>query len=151
MIAALRLTLLFLAVMTAVAGHTAGRRICRDRRWAWALLPVSGSSARWMSLRSRRGELEAALAVGLSPRHAALLVCREPAADSLIPVPDQTRPVGLVTLPGAFVGMLLGGASPIQAGAVQLLVLVGLLAVQALAVLITVELVAVGCFPLIAV
>jgi putative ABC transport system permease protein len=59
---------------------------------------------------------------------------------------DQTRSVGLVTLPGAFVGMLLGGASPLQAGAVQLLVLVGLLAVQALAVLLTVQLVATGRF-----
>ncbi|WP_254394154.1 ABC transporter permease, partial [Streptomyces buecherae] len=32
--------------------------------------------------------------------------------------------------PGAFVGMLLGGASPVQAGAVQLFVLVALMAVQ---------------------
>ena len=54
---------------------------------------------------------------------------------------DQTRTVGLVTLPGAFVGMLLGGASPLQAAAVQLLVLVALLLVQALAVVTTVELV----------
>jgi len=40
---------------------------------------------------------------------------------------DQTRTVGLVTLPGAFVGTLLGGATPLQAAAVQLVVLVGLL------------------------
>ena len=73
-------------------------------------------------------------------------MCRERAADALIPVLDQTRSVGLVTLPGAFVGMLLGGASPVQAGAVQLLVLVGLLAVQTVAVLITIELVAAGRF-----
>jgi putative ABC transport system permease protein len=42
--------------------------------------------------------------------------------------------------------MLLGGASPVQAGAVQLLVLVGLRAVECLATLITVELVAAGRF-----
>ena len=54
---------------------------------------------------------------------------------------DQTRTVGLVTLPGAFVGMLLGGATPVQAGAVQLLVLVLLLAVETVAVAVTVELV----------
>ncbi|MFI6743032.1 ABC transporter permease [Nonomuraea sp. NPDC050451] len=29
-----------------------------------------------------------------------------------MPALDQTRTVGLVTLPNAFVGMLLGGASP---------------------------------------
>lgn len=185
-IASLPLTLLFLGVMTAVAGRTAGGRICRGRRWSWALLPVLGGTAPLLAglvaaavvplrgialipiggiliggamtattlagrraldeLRSRRGELDAALAVGLLPRQAALLVCRERAADALIPVLDQTRSVGLVTLPGAFVGMLLGGASPVQAGAVQLLVLVGLLAVQTVAVLITIELVAAGRF-----
>ncbi|MGH8826491.1 MAG: ABC transporter permease, partial [Jiangellaceae bacterium] len=53
-----------------------------------------------------------------------------------------TRTVGLVTLPGAFVGMLLGGASPVDAGAVQLFVLVALLAVESIAVLVTIELVA---------
>lgn len=49
--------------------------------------------------------------------------------------------LGLVTLPGAFVGMLLAGASPVQAGAVQVFVLVALLAVEALSVALTVELV----------
>jgi putative ABC transport system permease protein len=62
----------------------------------------------------------------------------------LIPILDQTRTVGLVTLPGAFVGMLLGGASPIDAGAVQLFVLVALLAVEAIAVVLVAELVARG-------
>jgi putative ABC transport system permease protein len=52
--------------------------------------------------------------------------------------------VGLVTLPGAFVGMLLGGASPVEAGAVQLFVLVALLAVEAIAVVLVTEAVARG-------
>lgn len=47
---------------------------------------------------------------------------------------DQTRTVGLVTLPGAFVGVLLGGGTPAQAGAAQVLVLCGLLATQAIVV-----------------
>ncbi|MEV1333240.1 ABC transporter permease [Micromonospora costi] len=54
----------------------------------------------------------------------------------------QTRTVGLVTLPGAFVNVLLGGASAVTAGVTQLFVLVGLLAVEVVAVVITVELVA---------
>ncbi|MEV6371796.1 ABC transporter permease [Micromonospora musae] len=95
-------------------------------------------------LTGRRGEVEAALALGLSPRDAVLLVCRAAAAQALIPALDQTRTVGLVTLPGAFVGVLLGGASPIEAGVTQLFVLVGLLAVEAVAVVLTVELVARG-------
>jgi putative ABC transport system permease protein len=95
-------------------------------------------------LRSRHGEYEAALALGLQPRDAALEICRQSAGQALVPGMDQTRTVGLVTLPGAFVGMLLGGAGPVQAGVTQLVVLIGLLAAQGIAVLITVELVAAG-------
>ncbi|PZF82682.1 ABC transporter permease [Jiangella anatolica] len=95
-------------------------------------------------LETRRGEVEAALSVGLLPRDAALEIARPQAATALIPALDQTRTVGLVVLPGAFVGMLIGGADPIQAGAVQLFVLIGLLAVETAAVALTIELVARG-------
>ncbi|MDL4773249.1 MULTISPECIES: ABC transporter permease [Thermomonosporaceae] len=95
-------------------------------------------------LRTRRGEYEGGLALGLMPRDAALEVCRPAVALALVPVLDQTRTVGLVTLPGAFVGVLLGGADPVQAGATQLLVLIGLLAIESAAVLITLELAATG-------
>jgi putative ABC transport system permease protein len=98
------------------------------------------------ALRTRHGEYEAALSIGLLPRDSALLIARPDASLALVPGLDQTRTVGLVTLPGAFVGMLLGGASPLQAAAVQLVVLVALLLVQAVAVLVTVELVARGYF-----
>ena len=98
------------------------------------------------ALKTRHGEYEAALSIGLLPRDSALLVARDDAALALVPGLDQTRTVGLVTLPGAFVGMLLGGASPLQAAAVQLVVLVALLLVQSIAVLATVELVARGSF-----
>ncbi|GIF20560.1 putative ABC transport system permease protein [Actinoplanes tereljensis] len=93
-------------------------------------------------LRNRHGEYEAALALGFLPRDAALEVCRPTAGQALVPALDQTRTVGLVTLPGAFVGVLLGGGSAVQAGATQLLVLVALLAVEAIAIAVTVELVA---------
>lgn len=92
-------------------------------------------------LHQRRGEFEAALALGLSTRDAALLVTRPTANQALVPVLDQTRTVGLVTLPGAFVGVLLGGGDPIQAGVTQLVVLVSLLAIEAVAVLVTIELI----------
>jgi ABC-type uncharacterized transport system, permease component len=95
-------------------------------------------------LESRRGEVEAALSLGFLPRDAAMEIARPTAAQALVPAMDQTRTVGLVTLPGAFVGMLLGGATPVQAGAVQLLVLLMLLAVQTVAVALTVELVCRG-------
>lgn len=95
-------------------------------------------------LETRRGEVEAGLALGLGEREARLEVARRAASDALLPGLDQTRTVGLVTLPGAFVGMLLGGASPWEAGAVQLFVLVALLVVQAVAVAAVLELVARG-------
>jgi uncharacterized protein (TIGR00245 family) len=95
-------------------------------------------------LTARRGEVEAALSLGLPSRDAVLLIARDSSATALVPPLDQTRTVGLVTLPGAFVGVLLGGGSPLQAGAAQLLVLVGLLATDVLAVWIVGELVARG-------
>ncbi|MGW8376351.1 ABC transporter permease [Streptomyces sp. ODS28] len=95
-------------------------------------------------LATRAGEVEAGLALGLLEREARLEVARPAASGALLPGLDQTRTVGLVTLPGAFVGMLLGGASPVMAGAVQLFVLVGLMLVQSLAVSVVLELIARG-------
>jgi putative ABC transport system permease protein len=93
---------------------------------------------------ARRGEVEAALALGLLRRDAVLEVTRSAAATALVPPLDQTRTVGLVTLPGAFVGVLLGGGTPLEAGAAQLLVLIGLLATEAIVVWTITELVARG-------
>ncbi|MER6768813.1 ABC transporter permease [Streptomyces bacillaris] len=95
-------------------------------------------------LATRYGEVEAGMALGLLDRDARLEIVRPATADALLPGLDQTRTVGLVTLPGAFVGMLLGGASPVEAGAVQLFVLVALMAVQVVAVAVVLELVARG-------
>jgi putative ABC transport system permease protein len=95
-------------------------------------------------LATRRGEVEAALSLGLLPRDAALEIARPTAGQALVPAMDQTRTVGLVTLPGAFVGMLLGGATPLQAGAVQVLVLLLLLVVETAAVAMMLELVCRG-------
>ncbi|MCH1866190.1 ABC transporter permease [Nocardioides sp. CFH 31398] len=92
----------------------------------------------------QHGPFEAALALGLTEPQAVRFLGRPAAGLALVPGLDQTRTVGLVTLPGAFVGVLLGGGSAVDAGAAQLLVLVGLLYAQAVAVAITVELVARG-------
>lgn len=54
-------------------------------------------------LAQRHGEVEAGLALGLLERDARLEVARAAASDALLPALDQTRTVGLVTLPGAFV------------------------------------------------
>ncbi|WP_430334773.1 ABC transporter permease [Rhodococcus sp. ACT016] len=92
----------------------------------------------------RRGEVEAGLSLGFSVRDAHMEVVGPSASDALLPGLDQTRTVGLVTLPGAFVGVLLATGSAVQAGAVQILVLVGVLLAQTCAVAVAIELVARG-------
>jgi putative ABC transport system permease protein len=91
---------------------------------------------------TRYGEFEAGLSIGLMPPDAFKLVAGPVAGDALLPSLDQTRTVGLVTLPGAFVGMVLGGASPTAAAALQLVVLIGLLAAGSIAILAMTELLA---------
>lgn len=86
------------------------------------------------ALRDERGAYEAALSVGLPRPEAVSEVISRHLPEALVPALDQTRTVGLVTLPGAFVGVLLGGGTPLEAGAAQVLVLVGLLASQTIAV-----------------
>lgn len=91
-------------------------------------------------MRARRDEIEAWLAIGASSRQAVSDIARLAAAEALVPGMDQTRTTGLVTLPGAFVGALFGGASPIQAARFQLVVLAALLAAQTIVAVITVYL-----------
>ncbi len=85
-------------------------------------------------LRRRRDEIEAWLSIGATPREAVRDVARTAASEALVPALDQTRTVGLVTLPGAFIGALLGGASATGAARFQVVVLVGLLCAQAITV-----------------
>ena len=59
-------------------------------------------------------------------------IARDAAAEALVPALDQTRTVGLVTLPGAFIGALLGGASAATAARFQVVVLVGLLCAESI-------------------
>lgn len=83
-------------------------------------------------LRSRRDEVEAWLSVGATPRQAVRAIAKDAVFEAMVPALDQTRTVGLVTLPGAFVGALLGGASAAQAARFQIVVLVGLLCAEAI-------------------
>lgn len=79
------------------------------------------------SARSRAGEVETWLALGAPPQRSFLDIARESVRESLVPSIDQTKSTGLVTLPGAFVGALMGGASPIEAARFQLVVLVAIM------------------------
>lgn len=90
----------------------------------------------------RFGTYEAGLALGLTSPEAAFEVIQPTAKEALTPGLDQTRTVGLVTLPGAFVGVLLGGGTPLEAGAAQIMVLIGLMAAQAITAAVLLRLIA---------
>ncbi|MGZ5417148.1 MAG: ABC transporter permease [Nocardioides sp.] len=95
-------------------------------------------------IQGKFGSYEAGLALGLTSPAAAYEVIQPTAKEALTPGLDQTRTVGLVTLPGAFIGVLLGGGTPLEAGSAQILVLIGLMAAQALTAAVLLRLVAAG-------
>jgi putative ABC transport system permease protein len=84
-------------------------------------------------LRRRRDEVEAWLSIGATPRRAVRDIARGAVFEALVPALDQTRTVGLVTLPGAFVGALIGGGDAVFAARFQIVVLVGLLCAESIA------------------
>lgn len=89
--------------------------------------------------------IETRLALGAPVQLALRPLVRQAARGGLIPALDQTKNVGLVTLPGTFVGLVLGGASPADAARLQLTVLLALLGVEVVAAIACALLVARAC------
>ena len=86
------------------------------------------------SLKRDVDEIEGWLALGAPMRTATRAVMRRAGSSAVIPGTDQTRSIGVVTLPGAFVGAVFGGASVLEAGRFQLLVSSSILLVGVLVV-----------------
>ncbi len=82
----------------------------------------------FLGVHDRWDEVEGWFALGARPMAATAVIRREAAYEALVPTIDQTRTTGLVTLPGAFVGSIFGGASPLEAGRFQIVVLACVLA-----------------------
>lgn len=95
-------------------------------------------------LRANTGTYEAMLSLGFERSPSVGLVLDPVLGEALVPNLDQTKTVGLVTLPGAFIGVLLGGGSPVQAGAAQILVLLGIMACQSVVVVVATRLMRAG-------
>lgn len=91
------------------------------------------------TVRDRADEVEGWLALGATPVVAHAEVAREAVRETLLPGIDQTGATGLVTLPGAFVGALFGGASPVEAATFQLVVLLGIMLAQTITALVVVR------------
>lgn len=83
------------------------------------------------AVREQWDQVEGWLALGATPRRATLTQARYAVHAALIPSTDQTKTTGLVTLPGAFVGAIFGGASPLEAGRFQVVVLASIMAAGA--------------------
>jgi putative ABC transport system permease protein len=84
------------------------------------------------SVDDRWDDVEGWLALGATPRQSTAALAKQAIYSALIPTTDQTRTTGLVTLPGAFVGAIFGGVSPLEAGRFQIVVLASIMAAGAI-------------------
>ncbi|XP_068644290.1 protein ALUMINUM SENSITIVE 3 [Aristolochia californica] len=67
--------------------------------------------------------VETALALGATPRQATLQQVKRALIIALSPVVDNAKTVGLISLPGAMTGLIMGGASPLEAIQLQIVVM----------------------------
>ncbi len=88
--------------------------------------------------RSRRGEVEALLSLGLNRSQVVRFMAPGPARDALIPQIERTKVVGLIALPGAMTGLLLAGVDPVDAVLIQIVVMYLVLGATALCAVVTV-------------
>lgn len=70
-----------------------------------------------------RNQIESMLALGATSQQASLIQFRRALRNAMIPHIDTTKTVGLIKLPGAMTGMILAGASPLEAVQLQLIVM----------------------------
>lgn len=104
-----------------------------------AMPSAVGGVAQTVSLvRTRPGEVEALLALGMRRPHVVRYVAPQSARLALVPHIERTKVVGLIALPGAMTGLLLAGVDPFDAVVLQLLVMLIVLGAVAVSVLSTV-------------
>jgi len=166
-------TLLWLAVMLAIAGTTAGRRGKQIPYATWlalgavgfgsavtlgtlvalnvfaftpqTIIPIGGMvignamtvAGQVMNrladdFQSERLMVETTLALGGTSQQAAQPLLQRTLRNAMIPIIDTTKTVGLIKLPGAMTGMILAGASPLEAVQIQIIVMYMLVGVSAL-------------------
>lgn len=94
------------------------------------------------ALREEHPQYEACLSLGMLPSRAIVESIHRRAPEALLPGLDQVKTTGVVTLPGAFIGVMLGGGTPVQAATAQALVLFGIMAAQTITVAVAERLIA---------
>lgn len=73
--------------------------------------------------RDQRLLIESKLALGATSRQASATQFKRSIRSAMLPIIDTTKTVGLIKLPGAMTGMILAGASPLEAVRLQIIVM----------------------------
>lgn len=71
----------------------------------------------------QRNMIESKLALGATSRQASLTQFQRTIKSAMSPIIDTTKTVGIIKLPGAMTGMILAGASPLEAVQLQIIVM----------------------------
>jgi putative ABC transport system permease protein len=87
-------------------------------------------------IRDKAGLIEATLALGATAQQATTRLVARSLRSGLIPLIDQTKTTGVVFFPGTMVGAILGGATPLSAVRLQLILLWTLMGAASLSSLI---------------
>ncbi|KAK7345629.1 hypothetical protein VNO77_16237 [Canavalia gladiata] len=74
-------------------------------------------------IKTQMNLVETALALGATPRQATHEQVKRGVVIALSPVVDNAKTVGLISLPGAMTGLIMGGASPLEAIQLQIVVM----------------------------
>ncbi len=98
---------------------------------------VVGAARVAESVADGRPEIEAGLALGMTPRRASLRFVRSALRTAISPQVEQTAALGLVFLPGAMTGLILAGVEPLEAVRTQLALMYVILAGVVIAALTT--------------
>ena len=88
-------------------------------------------------LKLQKAQVEAALALGATQRQAVRGQLKRAMAAGMTPIVDNTKTVGLISLPGAMTGMILAGAPALEAVQVQIIVMYMLIGAAAVSGLTT--------------
>lgn len=78
-------------------------------------------------IKANRLNIEAALALGATSRQAVSPVLKTALRSAVTPLIDTTKTTGIIVLPGAMAGMIIGGADPLEAVRLQIVVMYMLL------------------------
>ena len=87
-------------------------------------------------VKAQRLIIEAALALGATSRQAVSPILKTSLRSAMIPLIDSTKTAGIIFLPGAMAGMIIGGADPLEAVRLQIVVLYMLLGSVSIAAIV---------------